>query len=317
MSTVVGRGLAAGAAGATVLNAVTHLDMAWRGRPASESPEQVVDALAGVLNTAVPGRGQQQDNRRTALGALSGIATGLAAGVLASAARSAGIRLPGVFGAAATGAAAMAASDLPLAGFRISDPRGWTTREWVSDAVPHLAYGLAVHAVLDAEPDADGIAAQVQTRPSVGLVLRSALLGTATGMRSSLGLAGPVLSAPHRSGAAAAVTGRPGGAVATSAVIGELVADKLPNTPSRLDALGLPLRFVSGAAGATALARREGARVALPVLLGLGGAAAGSWGGAAWRSWWSSSRPDWQGALIEDAVALSLALVACTPGRRG
>lgn len=37
------RGAAAGAAGATVLNAVTYLDMAVRGRPSSSTPEQLVE----------------------------------------------------------------------------------------------------------------------------------------------------------------------------------------------------------------------------------------------------------------------------------
>lgn len=34
-------GLAAGAAGTTALNAVTYLDMALRGRPASTTPEEI------------------------------------------------------------------------------------------------------------------------------------------------------------------------------------------------------------------------------------------------------------------------------------
>ena len=37
------RGAAAGAAGTTALNVVTYLDMAIRGRPASDTPERSVE----------------------------------------------------------------------------------------------------------------------------------------------------------------------------------------------------------------------------------------------------------------------------------
>jgi uncharacterized membrane protein len=64
-----------------------------------------------------------------------------------------------------------------------------------------------------------------------------------------------------------------------------------------------------------ALARREGARPAAPVLAGVVGAAAGSFGGHAWRGWAAQRVPDWQAALAEDAVAVLLALAATLPGR--
>ena len=96
----VARGLAAGAAGTTVLNAVTHLDVLWRCRPPSGMPERVVAAIAERLGGGVPGRGAVRDHRRTALGALGGIGTGLGVGVLASVARAAGVRFPGPAGAA-------------------------------------------------------------------------------------------------------------------------------------------------------------------------------------------------------------------------
>ena len=91
------RGLAAGAAGTTVLNAVTYLDMAVRGRAASSTPDQTVDALADATGQQIPGKRSVRDNRRTALGALAGIGNGVAVGVLASLARSSGVRLlPGI-----------------------------------------------------------------------------------------------------------------------------------------------------------------------------------------------------------------------------
>ena len=57
MTGTFSRGLIAGAAGTAALHAVTYLDMALRGRPASTVPEQLVDAIAGATGTAVPGRG--------------------------------------------------------------------------------------------------------------------------------------------------------------------------------------------------------------------------------------------------------------------
>ena len=78
----------------------------------------------------------------------------------------------------------------------------------------------------------------------------------------------------------------------------------------------LPARLASGAAGAALLARRQGANAALPVLAGVAGSAAGSFGGRGWRRWASGRLPDLQAALVEDGVALVLALAACLPGRR-
>jgi hypothetical protein len=41
--TRLGRGLTGGAAGVTVLNTITYLDMAVRARPSSDSPAQALE----------------------------------------------------------------------------------------------------------------------------------------------------------------------------------------------------------------------------------------------------------------------------------
>lgn len=298
------RGLAAGAAGTTVLNAATYLDMAVRGRAASSTPDQTVDALADATGQQIPGKRSVRDNRRTALGALAGIGNGVAVGVLASLARSSGVRLPSAVGAVATGAAAMALTDGTTTALGVGDPRDWTGRDWVSDAVPHLAYGAAVQAVVEAIPVTGD---QARRKASGGLTVRSLLLGVATGCRSSLGMGAPALTNPT------------GGAVrkigALSAIGGELYADKLAAAPERTSAQGLPLRFASAAAGAGALSARQDMNAAVPILAGLVGAAAGSFGGLGWRRWAGVRVPDWQAAVIEDGVALALALAATLPGR--
>ncbi|MGY1715837.1 hypothetical protein ACI78R_15350 [Geodermatophilus sp. SYSU D01106] len=307
MISSLARGLVAGAAGTTVLNAVTYADVLWRGRAPSETPEQVVDALAGRLAGGLPGRGAVREHRRTALGALSGIGTGLGVGVLASVLRSAGVRFSGPTGAVVAGAAAMAATDGPVAALGVSDPRTWTAADWVADAVPHLAYGAAVQGVLSSVPVAREQRDRRVPAPP-GLVLRSAVLGVATGGRSSLALAAPVLGDPGSR------RGTRLGALA--AVAGELVGDKLPATPARTSAQALPARLLGGAGAAGRIAGREGANAAAPVTAGLLGALAGSFGGLAWRRWAAKRVPDWQAALAEDAVAIGLAALAARPGRR-
>src|SRR3954447_2871640 len=135
MTTTLRRGLLAGAAGSTLLTAAAYADMALTGRPASDVPERAVAELLRRAGVSVPKGPALQ-----ALGALSGIGTGLAVGVVVSALRSAGVRLPARAGAPAIGALAMAATDVSIARLGVSDPRSWTGADWVRDVVPHLAY---------------------------------------------------------------------------------------------------------------------------------------------------------------------------------
>jgi uncharacterized membrane protein len=301
------RGLLAGAAGTAALHAVGYLDMAVRGRPASSVPARLVDAVAGAAGTSVPGRKVERAARRQGLGELAGLANGLGLGVLSSMVRSAGVRMPFPVGAVVKGAAAMAATDVPVAVLGVSDPLTWTREDWIADALPHLAYGATVQAVVSALPTPRE---QVLPRQaaSAGLVGRSLLLGVATGGRSSLGVAGPTLTA--------ADTGALKKLGSLVSVGGELYADKQPGVPDRTSAGVLPARLVSGGGGGALLARRQGANAALPVLAGVAGAAAGSWGGLGWRRWAAGRMPDWQAAVLEDGAAVLLALAACLPGRR-
>ncbi|MEU9476017.1 hypothetical protein [Streptomyces sp. NPDC048191] len=147
MFRTIARGCAAGAAGTTVLNAVTYMDMALRGRPASSAPEAVVEKITTKAGLPVPD-GDGRDNRLSALGALSGIAVGVGTGAVVSLLHRAGVRPPAWLGAVLTGALAMTLSDAPMAGLDISDPRTWSATDWTADAVPHLAYGLVTYGVI-------------------------------------------------------------------------------------------------------------------------------------------------------------------------
>ena len=144
------RGAAAGAAGTTALNAVTYLDMAGRGRGTSSTPEQTVEALAEKVHVQIPGDEETRSNRVQGLGPLTGLAAGIGAGVLAGLLRAAGFRPGAVFGTAQSTLTVLIGSNGPMTALGITDPRTWSTTDWVSDVVPHLAYGLVTHATMSA-----------------------------------------------------------------------------------------------------------------------------------------------------------------------
>jgi hypothetical protein len=136
------RGVAAGAAGTTALNAVTYLDMVLRGRGASSTPEESVRRLAAKTGFTVPGDEEKRSHRESGAGALLGMVTGVTVGAAYGAARAAGWRPSAPVAAVVSGHAAVAASSLPMASMGVSDPREWSLSDWLSDLVPHLAYGL-------------------------------------------------------------------------------------------------------------------------------------------------------------------------------
>lgn len=136
-----GRGLAAGAAGTTALNAVTYLDMALRGRPASELPAKAVADLAHRTGRQVPGDPDVRQNRVAGLGALGGILVGVSIGAAAAFVAPLARRLPTAVAGVLLGAAAMASTDLPMMRTKLTDPKSWSASDWLADVLPHLAYG--------------------------------------------------------------------------------------------------------------------------------------------------------------------------------
>lgn len=142
-------GAAAGAAGTTALNGVTYLDMAVRSRPASSTPEDTVDRLAAATGIDIPGAGEARQNRLSGLAALSGLLTGVGVGALAGLLTTK-LRLPPPVLSVLIGAAAMAGSNIPMTALGVTDPRTWDATSWVSDIIPHLAYGAVTTGVLTA-----------------------------------------------------------------------------------------------------------------------------------------------------------------------
>ena len=94
--------MAAGAAGTTALNAVTYADMAWRGRPSSSAPSELVEKAAERAGASIPGEGDERENRDSGLGALASIVTGVGVGAAYGAVRALGFQPPALAGALVT-----------------------------------------------------------------------------------------------------------------------------------------------------------------------------------------------------------------------
>jgi hypothetical protein len=135
-------GVIAGAVGTLALDVVSYGDMLLQGRAASSLPGQAARRLASTVGLRF---GLETDprtrNRESALGALLGYGTGVAVGgaygLLARnrpARRATGIGIAG---------AAMLLANGPMVAQGLTDPRAWGLKGWVSDIVPHLAYGWA------------------------------------------------------------------------------------------------------------------------------------------------------------------------------
>lgn len=139
-------GAAAGAAGTTALDVASYLDMLGRGRPASTTPERTAEVMAERAGVQVPGDDDARSNRLSALGALSGIAAGIGVGAAYGLARGLGWRPRGAAGAAVATLGALVATNGPMTLLGVTDPRTWAAVDWVSDIVPHLAYGAVTAA---------------------------------------------------------------------------------------------------------------------------------------------------------------------------
>ena len=345
MASTIGRGLLAGAVGTALLNAVTYLDMALTDREPSSAPAETASRALEALGVGAP----DGSNRRDAVGAVAGIATGLGIGVVASVVRRAGLRLPAPVGAVATGGLAMAASDGPMAALGVSDPRTWTAVDWTRDVLPHLAYGVGVRWTLDRTerpapaavpaakrgrsktaavagaavstlvshapvpsalipdvltggvpdvPEGDGS----RPRPRGRTLSKCLLIGLAAGGRSSFGLSAPLLTSASTR---ARILG-------VSSVLGEMVLDKLPATPSRLDTGPLGGRVLAGAVGGATVAARSGHTplALIGATLGVAGSVTGSVLGAAWREVAANNGLGWPAAVAEDVLSLSVAAYA-------
>lgn len=136
----IAKGLVVGAAGTTALNVATYADMVVRARAASGLPAKSAKQLADHANVDL-GSEEQIGPRAQGLGALMGIAVGLGCGAAYALLRSR-FRVPLPAAALGLAAVAMASSDVPLVAQGLTDPGEWGVSGWLSDVLPHLAYGI-------------------------------------------------------------------------------------------------------------------------------------------------------------------------------
>ena len=141
-------GAAAGAAGTTALNGVTYLDMLARARPASSTPHDTVEAVAEKAGVDVPGDPDEREHRVDATGQLMGLLAGVGTGAALGLAYGLGWRPRRLAGVAVAMLGALVAGNGPMTALGITDPRSWSSTDWVSDVVPHAAFGVVTAAVL-------------------------------------------------------------------------------------------------------------------------------------------------------------------------
>jgi xanthosine utilization system XapX-like protein len=149
------RGLIAGATGTVALDLATYADMALRGRSSSSAPSKMIDKVTKQLHLPLSPQGvgaqdETTQNRESGLGALLGYVNGLGTGILYGLLRSRFDGIPAPLAAPLVGMTAMAASDVPLVSLGVTNPKTWGLSGWLSDAIPHLIYGIVTVATYEA-----------------------------------------------------------------------------------------------------------------------------------------------------------------------
>src|SRR5262245_12482793 len=137
------------------------------------------------------------------------------------------------------------------------------------------------------------------------------LIGLLNGLRSFTAPAATAWAAHlgwlKLDGALSYIGSLPAALILTVLALGELVADKLPKTPSRTEALGLSARILMGALTGACVAAGGGANAIAGAVLGVVGAVAGCFGGYQVRTRLVKAlgTPDYVVAVAEDLVAIA------------
>jgi uncharacterized membrane protein len=147
------------------------------------------------------------------------------------------------------------------------------------------------------------------------IFINAFLTGTASGLRSMIGLAAVswaaylgILALDHTWLAFLGYSVTP--YILTLLAIGELVIDKLPKTPSRLAPVGFIARIVTSALCGLAIGL-SGHGMIVGLVAGIIGAVAGTFGGARARSLLARAfGRDMPAALLEDAIAVCIVAFA-------
>jgi hypothetical protein len=145
----VARGAIAGALGTFAIDASTYVDMAVRGRPSSNVPQETVQHYADELGVDFGEDGTKEQARRSGVASLAGYATGVAGGVVYGALAPLLRVFPRGLRGVGLGLGVMAATDASSVLAGATNPREWGTSGWLSDLVPHLVYGVVTASAFD------------------------------------------------------------------------------------------------------------------------------------------------------------------------
>ena len=145
----VARGAIAGALGTFAINASTYVDMAVRGRPASDVPEKTMQHSADEFGVGFGKDENQAQARRSGVAALAGFATGVTGGVVYGVFAPLLRVFPRPLRALGLGLGVMAATDTTSTLAGATNPREWGASGWLADLVPHLVYGAVTASAFD------------------------------------------------------------------------------------------------------------------------------------------------------------------------
>jgi uncharacterized membrane protein len=144
------------------------------------------------------------------------------------------------------------------------------------------------------------------------LLARSVVSGFATGLRSQAALAAIVRRPPADSDNPGLLHSKLAYRLTAFAVIGEIVGDKMPFTPNRVDPAPLVVRIALGALCGGLLAREIEGSVAIGSVTGATAAFAGSYAGF-WLRRTAVAATGWPDSIIalaEDTIALATGAAA-------
>jgi hypothetical protein len=150
-------------------------------------------------------------------------------------------------------------------------------------------------------------AEQSTVRTTVRTILGSFLLGAASGMRSTVGLAAVIVQGDGDVLPSALSNPRAKPAAGLAVAI-ELVLDKMPFTGSRLEPAGLAGRFVFAGAAAGLAAQRKGRPVVLSALIAVATSGLIAKVTHDLRAKLAEKMPDFVVAVDEDLTALVIAV---------
>jgi uncharacterized membrane protein len=145
------------------------------------------------------------------------------------------------------------------------------------------------------------------SRTSPAVIAGCCLIGAATGLRSQMGMASAVVFGAERPRTPAWLRAKPARPVALTLALGELVADKLPSTPNRTEALGLGARIGLAALSSGILATSAGQGGPVPICAGVAAAVGAAFGGMKVRAALGRHLPPVAVAVAEDLLAATLA----------